>query len=191
MIGDKRLIQSIRLQNFLSFGPDEPEIELKSLNVIIGPNGSGKSNLIEAMDLLHATPKDLLDPIRDVGGVSEWLWKGSKKTPMAELDATIFYPEGIMPLRHKISFTRVGQRFELVDEAIENHHPEGMGLKDVRFFYRYQQGPPVLNTYTESLNSKPGKLVKNEHFAGRTLRLINPCYRNASIRNLKNMSSRT
>ncbi len=49
MIGDKRLIQSIKLQNLLSFGPDAGEIELKSLNVLIGPNASGKSNLIEAI----------------------------------------------------------------------------------------------------------------------------------------------
>ncbi len=48
MLGDKRLIQSIKLQNFLSFGPDTKEIELKSLNVLIGSNASGKSNLIEA-----------------------------------------------------------------------------------------------------------------------------------------------
>ena len=38
MLGDRRLIQSIKLQNFLSFGPDAGEIELKSLNVVIGPN---------------------------------------------------------------------------------------------------------------------------------------------------------
>ncbi len=47
MLGEKRLIQSIRLQNFLSFGPEAEEIELKSVNVLIGSNASGKSNLIE------------------------------------------------------------------------------------------------------------------------------------------------
>ena len=41
MLGDRRFIQSIKLQNFLSFGPDAGEIELKSLNVLIGPNASG------------------------------------------------------------------------------------------------------------------------------------------------------
>ncbi len=34
MLGDKRLIQSIKLQNFLSFGPDAGEIELKSVKVL-------------------------------------------------------------------------------------------------------------------------------------------------------------
>ncbi|MGE5576535.1 MAG: AAA family ATPase [Syntrophothermus sp.] len=156
MLGDKRLIQSIKFQNFLSFGPVGTEIELKSLNVLIGPNGSGKSNLVEAIDFLRATPKDLTLPIREGGGVTEWLWKGSKETPTAELDVTIFYPDGIMPLRHKISFTRVDQRVELVDEAVENEHPEAQRLKDVRFFYRYQQGRPVLSVYTEPLDQNGG-----------------------------------
>jgi len=148
MIGDKRLIQSIKLQNFLSFGPDAEEIELKSLNVLIGPNASGKSNLIEAVGFLRASPIDLTSPIRDGGGVAEWLWKGSQRTPTAEVNALVYYPEGIMPLRHKISFTMVGQRFELVDEAVENERPESLRLEDVRFYYRYFNGHPVINVYT-------------------------------------------
>ena len=111
MLGDRRFIQSIKLQNFLSFGPDAGEIELKSLNVLIGPNASGKSNLIEAIGFLRASPIDLGSPIREGGGAMEWLWKGSRKTPTAEVNATISYPEGIMPLRHRISFTApVGDR---------------------------------------------------------------------------------
>lgn len=45
VLGDKKLIESIKLQNFLSFGPDAGEIELKSLNVLSGPNASWKSNI--------------------------------------------------------------------------------------------------------------------------------------------------
>jgi predicted ATPase len=151
MIGDKRLIQSIKLQNFLSFGPDAEEIELKSLNVLIGPNASGKSNLIEAIGFLRASPVDLGLPIRDGGGVVEWLWKGSQKTPIAEVNVTVYYPEpeGIMPLRHKISFTMVGQRFELIDEAVENERPESVWLRDVRFYYRYEKGHPVISVYPD------------------------------------------
>jgi AAA15 family ATPase/GTPase len=65
MLGERRLIQSIKLQNFLSFGPDAGEIELKSLNVMIGPNASGKSNLIEAIGFLRSSPIDLGLPIRE------------------------------------------------------------------------------------------------------------------------------
>ncbi len=149
MLGEKRLIQSIKLQNFLSFGPDAEEIELKSLNVLIGPNASGKSNLIEAIGFLRASPVDLALPIRDGGGVMEWLWKGSGKTPTAEVNTTIYYPEGTMPLRHRITFTMVGQRFELVDEAVENEHPDSPQFDDVRFYYRFSKGHPVISVYPD------------------------------------------
>ncbi len=149
MLGDKRLLQTIRLQNFLSFGESAEEIELKSLNVLIGPNASGKSNLIEAISFLRAAPKDLTFPIRDGGGVIEWIWKGKHTTSVAEIDATIYCPQPLarMPLRHRISFTMVGQRFELVDEAVENEHVESPTFDDVRFYYRYFAGRPVLSVF--------------------------------------------
>jgi hypothetical protein len=40
MTGAKRLIQSIRLQNYLPFGPEAEESELKSLNTPGGPRES-------------------------------------------------------------------------------------------------------------------------------------------------------
>lgn len=70
------LIRSLQLTNFLSYGAEQEPLELRSLNVLIGANGSGKSNLIEALELLRATPGDLLKPVRDGGGVRDWLWKG-------------------------------------------------------------------------------------------------------------------
>jgi predicted ATPase len=148
MLGDKRLIKTIKLKNFLSFGSVSEEIELQSLNILIGPNSSGKSNLLEAISLLRAAPTDLTAPIRLGGGISEWLWKGSKETPTAEIDVTVYYPSGIMPLRHRLSFTMIGQRFQLVDEAVENEHAEFSNAADVRFFYRYRHGNPVLNVQT-------------------------------------------
>jgi len=49
MLGDKKLIESIKLQNFLSFGPDAGDIGLKSLNVLIVLNASGKSNPVSRL----------------------------------------------------------------------------------------------------------------------------------------------
>jgi len=152
MLGDKRLIRTLQLRNILSFGPKGEPIELSSLNVLVGPNGSGKSNLLEAIDLLRSTAFDLLTPIRQSGGVSDWLWKGTASTPIAEIDATLYYPDGFMPLRHRLSFSMIGQRFELVDEAVENEHSEFSGATDVRFFYRYQSGHPVLSVRTLDTN---------------------------------------
>lgn len=145
MQGDTRFIRTLQLRNLLSFGTDSPPIELGPLNVLIGPNGSGKSNFVEAIDLLRASATDLVAPVRAGGGTEEWLWKGSEKTPVAEVDATLFHPDGIMPLRHRISFTTVGRRFELIDEAIENENKRSADDRDVFFFYRYQRGQPVLS----------------------------------------------
>lgn len=146
MIGDKRFLRSIRVRNVLSFGPKTPELELQSLNVLIGPNGSGKSNLIEAIALLQAAPRNLLDPIQAGGGISEWLWKGSER-PTAEVEVTVFNPHGTMPLRHKLSLSMIGQGAELTDEAIENERANKQS-EDVYFYYRYQRGRPVLNVRT-------------------------------------------
>ena len=67
------LIRRIRQTNLLSFGPDSEEIELKRLNVLIGPNGSGKSNFLEGIDLLRSAPRDLPAPIREGGGIHDWI----------------------------------------------------------------------------------------------------------------------
>jgi len=133
----KRFIRTMRLQNFLSYGGEGEEIELQPLNVLIGPNASGKSNLIEAFGLLKATPTDLTAPIRKGGGISEWLWKGEKEAPIAEIEATIESPKGIIPLLYRLYFTAADQRLEIVDEYIENkniNEPD-----EVYFYSRYQR----------------------------------------------------
>ncbi|MBL8292127.1 MAG: AAA family ATPase [Bryobacterales bacterium] len=145
MLGDKRFLRTMRVRNVLSFGPESSEFELQSLNVLIGPNGSGKSNLIEAIALLQAAPGNLLEPIQTGGGINEWLWKGSESTPVAEIEATVSYAQGKVPLRHRLSLTMVGQRAELVDEAIEN---EQGGGADANFYYRYRRGWPILSART-------------------------------------------
>jgi predicted ATPase len=138
------MIKTITLTNFLSYGPASDPIELRELNVVIGPNGSGKSNLIEAMELLRATPKDLLTPIRDGGGVRDWLWKGAEKPPIAMIDAVIDYSKGPVPLRYVLRFTEVGQRFEIVDERVENEVPD-VGHAKPYLYYKFESGHGVLN----------------------------------------------
>ncbi|MEG4939012.1 AAA family ATPase [Microcoleus sp. F4-D5] len=144
----KRFIRTLRLKNFLSYGSEGEEIELQPLNVLIGPNASGKSNLIDAVGILQSTPNDINTPFRQGGGIGEWLWKGennSNNIPTATIEATVDYPEEPIPLRYQISFTMVGQKLEIVDEAVENEEKFGSSYKDVYFFYRYQNGNPVLN----------------------------------------------
>src|SRR2546423_2417711 len=110
----KMLIRKLYVRNFLSYGSKVEEILLQPLNVLIGQNASGKSNLIEAIGLLRATPKNLTAPIREGGGINEWLWKGEESAPIAEIDAVVDYPKGVMPLRYKLAFTVVSQRMEII-----------------------------------------------------------------------------
>ena len=114
------LLVELVLRNLLSFGPEKKPIPLRSLNVLIGPNGSGKSNLLEAISLLRSAPKDLSAPVKEAGGVRDWLWKGAKN-PTATIEAVIRYPEQEeMPIRHSFSFVEHGKRFEVTAEQIEN-----------------------------------------------------------------------
>ncbi|MDP2982392.1 MAG: AAA family ATPase [Candidatus Latescibacter sp.] len=88
---DTRFINSIWIQNLLSFGPDSKPVNLKPLNVLIGPNASGKSNFINAISILQAAPRDISMPLREGGGVGEWIWKG-KGEKIAEMGVDFIIP---------------------------------------------------------------------------------------------------
>src|SRR5215203_4876768 len=98
----KKLLHSIRLTNLLSYGSEGVTLELEPLNVLIGPNASGKSNLIEAISLLAAAPRDLLKPLRQGGGTAEWIWKGSEQAESASLEAMVEYRDVL--LEYGLSF---------------------------------------------------------------------------------------
>ncbi len=136
----KRLIKSIRLKNLLSFGSKGEEIELEPLNVLIGRNASGKSNLIDSIGLLHKAPTNFASTIREGGGISEWLWKGAEPNPVAEIEIDIGHPEEESSLQHKISFTRVGQRLEIVEEFIDYEYSIDADNMATTQIYRYQGG---------------------------------------------------
>ncbi|NNM68359.1 MAG: AAA family ATPase [Gallionella sp.] len=138
------LLKSIKLTNFLSYGEKSKPIELGPLNVIIGPNGSGKSNLLEAVELIKSTPKDLMTPIRDGGGVRDWLWKGGRKIPAAAMEIVVENLKGPAELRYSLSFTEVSQRFEILDERVENVAPDA-GYKAPYLYYKFENGHGVLN----------------------------------------------
>jgi predicted ATPase len=139
-------LQSLKLTGLLSFPPDSEPIQLTELNVLIGPNASGKSNLIEAIELLHATPTAFAAAIRDGGGTREWLWKGDGPRDDASIETLISGPHSTGDLRYRLTFTAAGQRTEVIDEALEEAERRHANENDVYFHYRFQQGRPVLNT---------------------------------------------
>ena len=117
------LIHRIRLTNVLSFGPGSQELELEPLNVLIGPNGSGKSNLIEAIGLLQAAPRDLHVPIREGGGVCDWIWRGDKAGGIAEVEVVLPYGDN-RTLRYTLAFLERDQRFRVNSEELGPEHPD-------------------------------------------------------------------
>lgn len=194
------LLKSLKLTNVLSFGPDAEAVELRPLNVLIGPNGSGKSNFIEAIGLLHAAPRELVVPVREGGGVGEWIWKGhgdrrahdegtgygggsgdgsgfgdgtgygggsgagfgdgtgSGPGRGATVEALLsFQLNKDLNLRHRLSFTAVGQRFELIDERIENEKA-GVARKKPVLYFGYERGRPMLNVK----DSQKPRVLKRE-----------------------------
>lgn len=137
------LLHEIHVRNLLSFGPEGVRLPLRPLNVLIGPNGSGKSNLIEAISLIQSAPQLLASPVRDGGGIADWLWKGEHH-PLATVELLIENPHGNMPLRHSLTFTERVRQFELVDERIENETAYSSQTEPY-FYYRFQNNRPVLN----------------------------------------------
>ena len=113
------LIRRLKVSGMLSFGPQGIDLPMEPLNVLIGPNGSGKSNFIEALALLQAAPRDLSAPVKRMGGISEWLWKGNEARGEAVIEAVVNYPQNELPLLHTLKIVEHGGRIELTDEAIE------------------------------------------------------------------------
>ena len=158
------MLKSIQMRNFLSFGPDSDVIPLRSLNIIIGPNGSGKSNLLEAIALMQSAPGQLNAPIREGGGVRDWLWKGTDKPVVASLEITVepLFPNTTNDLRYRFDFTESGKRFEIVDERIENAEASP-GHAEPYFYYRYENNHPVLNIKVEGgQGSRPRNLRRED-----------------------------
>jgi predicted ATPase len=143
------LIRRLKVSGLLSFGLNGIDLPLEPLNVLIGPNGSGKSNLLEVLALLRAAPVSLPEPIKEMGGVREWLWKGKLRARKATIEAVLGpRTSRSQPLRHLLTITRDGERFELADECIESERP-GRGVRERYFYYPVQNGNPVLRDLGE------------------------------------------
>jgi predicted ATPase len=166
----KRFLHSIRLQNLLSFGEEGVEIELQPLNVLIGPNGSGKSNLIEAISILAAAPKDIAEPFRGEG-VIEWLWKGTKRTPIATISAKFLETFMFSDIAYDLSFGAIASRFSLIREAVQEINLDRSPNEEVTSLYKYQQGKVVTfdKAQLSELNEKIKNSIANEEKNGKSI----------------------
>lgn len=159
------MITSVKLDNFLSFGSASEEIALHKLNVIIGTNGSGKSNFLEAFELLRNVPSDITKPIREGGGVSDWLYKGGVDSENAglsfDIENTLPSAEFTKEIRYQISFNAVGQQFEIVDEKIQSKKPN-RGYDKSYIYYDFDNGNPLINIHDETTQGQPRKLRRED-----------------------------
>lgn len=141
------LIKSLQLANLLSYGPDHPPIELRPLNVLVGANGSGKSNFLEAISLLQAAPDQITRPVRDGGGIHDWLHQTAGQAgarPDAWVEAVIANGHDAEYFRYRVAFNEMGGRFQIQDEFLEYEKTQP-GKAQPFFFYRWNGGHPVLN----------------------------------------------
>ena len=144
-------IKKIGLTNFLSYGPELEEIELKDLNIIVGPNGSGKSNLFEALSLLRSTPKAIVAPVRQGGGVADWLWKGAKD-PVASISFVFEnnfsrqFPN--IDINYSMDFSVIRGRFEILRERLEHVTP-AKGNVNPYLYYSHERSNTIINVANE------------------------------------------
>ena len=140
-------IKKIKLKNFLSYGPEEIEIKLNNLNILVGANGSGKSNIFEAISLLRSTPTAIVAPVRKGGGVSDWLWKGAKD-PIASIsfdfDNNFSDRYSDIDINYSMDFTVVNNRFEIIKEKIENTEP-AYGNSIPYLYYYHDRVKTIIN----------------------------------------------
>ena len=142
------LVRRLTLSNLLSFGPTPTNLELRPLNVLIGPNGSGKSNLIAALSLLQAAPRDLRMPIRETGGIGEWLHKCGSRASTGTLEAIVHHRSGRDDLRYRLTIEEQDHRLHIRDESMADEKPkEGQnrprrhfGWEDGVFFLKPKRG---------------------------------------------------
>ena len=132
--GTDMLIHRLKVSGLLSFGPNGVDLPMEPLNVFIGPNGSGKSNFLEALALLQVAPRGITEPISRMGGVDNWLWKGSETLRSIGMETEVGYPY-VGALRHSIKLSDRNGRPEVIDERIETseaHTDERVALSYYR-----------------------------------------------------------
>jgi predicted ATPase len=144
------LLNSLRLCNFLSYGPDAPEVLLQPLNILIGANGSGKSNFIEGICVLRETAGDIQKVLRKGGGVTEWVGKSRPQDP-ACIYAVLSHHS--LPLRHAFAFATENQTFQLVGESIDSEQNAK---------YAYRDGHPIITVKGENEEIDIDSINKNQ-----------------------------
>lgn len=144
-------LTSLTLEGFLSFGPEPVEVGLTPLNLLIGPNGAGKSNFVEAFSVLRAVPRDLPLPIRQGGGVKDWLWRGeSEAATSSRLEVVVSEQQlaSRKAMRYRLRFGAEGDSFTVLDERAESASVD-RGYSKPYLYFGYENGRPMINVHDQ------------------------------------------
>jgi predicted ATPase len=140
-----RGFHSLQLTNFLSFGAEGVHVTLQPLNVLIGQNASGKTNFLQAIELLRSLPGGAPPlgfggvsyvPQWTLGSVTDLLHRGPIELPTAQIAAEIHTQPIADFLRHRLTFTSINQRLQVLEEDIEPA-PGTKGDSLPNFYYRF------------------------------------------------------
>jgi predicted ATPase len=142
-------IVRLEICNVFSFGEEAEPIEMGSLNLLIGANGAGKSNILEAIELLSHTPRDIQAAIREAGGIHDVLSQRTRQEGLVgSVEAVIRFAHRKEPLRHRLCFAAEDQRFGIVDERIEN--ADAQHRAPPFFFFGQDKRGPIISAWYES-----------------------------------------
>jgi predicted ATPase len=114
------MIESIRLRNFLSFGPEATTVKLRAVNILIGANGTGKSNLLDGLRFLRATTTKLSDVLQ--GGPANfpaWVWKGEREDERAAVEVRFARTREFAAMNYRIDITAKESGFLVFLELIQ------------------------------------------------------------------------
>lgn len=141
------LIRRLTLQNFLSYGPEGVSVDLLPLNVLIGPNASGKSNLLETLAVLRGAAGDLQAVVREGGGFSEFLWKGSAKTNRSmTIEVTTDDPfSEFLTICHRLEFGGATVGILMIGESITTGFVGEEG--DSSYIYSLRRGTAEIKAW--------------------------------------------
>jgi predicted ATPase len=134
--GGRFMINRIRLKNFICFGPDSEEVDIRDMNVIIGRNGSGKSSFIQAIDLLKTAPsKEKFSEKLRTMKADEWIFDRQENvSAVLEFlleNKDIGSKKNFSELKYTITFVVENQELRILEEKLI-----GIGTDfDYEFFY--------------------------------------------------------
>jgi hypothetical protein len=99
---------------------------------------------------LQSTPRDLATPIREGGGIVEWLWKlppvrqkAARSLPTATIEVSASPAHIRGPIGYRLSFTGVNYQLDVKDERVEAEIT-AESQEGAQPYFGYVNGRPML-----------------------------------------------